>query len=159
MAIYVVMEPPGGESAREKTVFVRDGFSWLGFLVPPLWLLWHRLWMEAALTVLVLVLVSALGEVLDAEISASFLTLLASFYVGLEGNGLRQAAFRRLGWREWGVIEADGVDDADIRYAMDGELPEEPDGLAAPRIVPDARQARPSQTGMALGIAHVPGKA
>ncbi|TIW44359.1 MAG: DUF2628 domain-containing protein, partial [Mesorhizobium sp.] len=48
MAVYVVMEPPGlGE--KPDVTFVRDGFSWLGFLVSPLWLLWHRLWIEAAL--------------------------------------------------------------------------------------------------------------
>ena len=36
--------------------FVRDGFSFLAFLLPPLWLLWHRLWIEAVLAFAVLML-------------------------------------------------------------------------------------------------------
>ena len=51
MASYVVMEPPGASrnDAAAGAVLVRDGFSFLAFLLPPLWLLWHRLWIEAAL--------------------------------------------------------------------------------------------------------------
>ena len=48
MAIYVVMEPPAARpnEASDGAVFMRDGFSLLALLVPPLWLLWHRLWIE-----------------------------------------------------------------------------------------------------------------
>ena len=51
MAVYVVMEPPGASrnDAASGAVLVRDAFSVLAFLLPPLWLLWHRLWIEAAL--------------------------------------------------------------------------------------------------------------
>ncbi|TIU18351.1 MAG: DUF2628 domain-containing protein, partial [Mesorhizobium sp.] len=49
MTAYVVMEPPGRSEKVDTTAFVRDGFTWLGLLVPPLWLAWHRLWVEAAL--------------------------------------------------------------------------------------------------------------
>ena len=40
--------------------FIRDGFSFLAFLLPPLWLLWHRLWIEAALALAALVLAAGL---------------------------------------------------------------------------------------------------
>ena len=49
MATYVVMEPPGRSEKVDATAFIRDGFTWLGLLVPPLWLAWHRLWIEAGL--------------------------------------------------------------------------------------------------------------
>ena len=64
MAIFVVMEPPAANAAEaaERAVLVRDGFAFLGFLVPPLWLLWHRLWIEAALAFAVGVGLTALGE-------------------------------------------------------------------------------------------------
>ncbi len=61
MAIYVVMEPPG-RSEKADVTFVRDGFAWLGFLVAPLWLAWHRLWVEAALAFVVMAILSMLGE-------------------------------------------------------------------------------------------------
>ncbi len=121
MAIYVVMEPPGRSEKADATTFVRDGFSWLGFLVPPLWLLWHRLWIEAALAFVVMGVLSMLGERLGLGLTGSLLSLLVSLYVGLEGQGLRIAALRRRGWREWGVVEADGLDDADMRYALEAD--------------------------------------
>ncbi|MER8836186.1 DUF2628 domain-containing protein, partial [Mesorhizobium sp. M0909] len=105
MAIYVVMEPPGrGESV--DTTFIRDGFAWLGFLVPPLWLAWHRLWVEAALAFVAMGLLSILGERLDLETAGSLLSFLVMLFVGLEGQGLRIAALRRRGWHEWGGGDA-----------------------------------------------------
>lgn len=156
MAIYVVMEPPGrGESV--DTTFIRDGFAWLGFLVPPLWLAWHRLWVEAALAFVAMGLLSMLGERLDLETAGSLLSFLVMLFVGLEGQGLRIAALRRRGWHEWGVVEADRLDDADIRYVLeaDAQSDEQP---TAQRIVPDAAHARPAQMGLALGLNHIPGK-
>ena len=47
MASFVVMEPPLDRATRDELI-VRDGFHWLGFFLPLLWFLWHRLWIEAA---------------------------------------------------------------------------------------------------------------
>ena len=159
MAIYVAMEPPAGagRNRAEETKLVRDGFSWLAFFFPPLWLLWHRLWIEAILAFVVTGAVSALGEISDYQFLSSGLGLLVMLYVGLEGQALRIAALRRRGWREAGVIEADGLDDADTRYGLEaGAAPSR--NPAAPKIIPDAAQARPAQTGMALGLTHNPGR-
>ncbi len=147
MAVYVVMEPPGRS----------DGFAWLGFLVPPLWLAWHRLWIEAALAFVVMALLSALGEKLGLGLAGSLLSLLVSFYVGLEGQGLRIAALRRRGWHEWGVVQAGSLDDADTRYALEADALAD-QAAPVPRMVPDATLARPAQPGMALGLNHIPGR-
>jgi len=49
MSIYTVHEPPlkAGESTPDpdRFVFVRDGFSFWAFLLAPLWMLRHRLWL------------------------------------------------------------------------------------------------------------------
>ncbi|MBZ9976527.1 DUF2628 domain-containing protein [Mesorhizobium sp. BR-1-1-10] len=157
MTAYVVMEPPGRSENVDTTTLVRDGFTWLGLLVPPLWLAWHRMWVEAALAFVVMGVLSMLGERLGLGVAGSLLSLLVSLYVGLEGQGLRIAALRRRGWHEWGVVEAGWLADADMRYALEVE------GLSdkaapAPRIVPDAALARPAQPGMALGLTHIPGR-
>ncbi|AZN97425.1 DUF2628 domain-containing protein [Mesorhizobium sp. M9A.F.Ca.ET.002.03.1.2] len=157
MAIYVVMEPPGRGEKPDTTTFVRDGFSWLGFLVPPLWLLWHRLWIEAALAFVAMAVLSVLAERLSLGLAGSLLSLLVSLYVGLEGQALRIAALRRRGWHEWGVVEADRIDDADTRYVLEAEAHSD-EQAPAQRIVPDAALARPSQTGMVLGLTHIPGR-
>ncbi|RUW47312.1 MAG: DUF2628 domain-containing protein [Mesorhizobium sp.] len=157
MTAYVVMEPPGRSEKVDTTAFVRDGFTWLGLLVPPLWLAWHRLWVEAALAFVIMGVLSMLGQKLGLGVAGSLLSLLVSLYVGLEGQGLRIAALRRRGWHEWGVVEAGRLGDADMRYALEVEgLSDE--AAPAPRIVPDAALARPAQPGMALGLTHVPGR-
>ncbi|RUX77745.1 DUF2628 domain-containing protein [Mesorhizobium sp. M7A.F.Ca.US.006.04.2.1] len=157
MATYVVMEPPGRSEKADATAFVRDGFTWLGLLVPPLWFAWHRLWIEAALTFVVMGLLSMLGQKLGLGLAGSLLSLLVSLYVGLEGQGLRIAALRRRGWHEWGAVEAGWLDDADTRYALEAEALAD-EVVPAPRMVPDAAFARPAQPGIALGLTHIPGR-
>src|SRR6187549_2395244 len=116
MAIYVVMEPPAANAAEaaERAVLVRDGFAFLAFLAPPIWLAWHRLWIAAALAVAVSVGLTALGETAGLGLSSTPLSLLVSIYVGLEGPALRINALRRRGWREWGVVDASNLSEAEI---------------------------------------------
>jgi hypothetical protein len=158
MAVYVVMEPPGRGDNADATIFVRDGFAWLGFLAPPLWLLWHRLWIEALLAFVAVGLLSAMGETFGLMLLGSLLTFLVMFYVGLEGQALRVSALARRGWRQWGVVVANGVDDADARFAV--EAAAEPNGRAAPepRIMPDPAFARPAQQGATLGLVPFSGR-
>lgn len=118
MASYVVMLPPRGAGADVFPEFVRDGFSAAAFLVPPLWLAWHRLWVEALLALGLLLAVLALAGWLGMG-AALWLWLLLALAVGLEGPSLRLAACRRRGWKDGAVIEADGLRDAEIRFAAE----------------------------------------
>jgi len=162
MAIYVVMEPQLGNAAAasERAVLVRDGFSLIAFLVPPLWLLWHRLWIEAALAFAAALLLSALGEAAGFGVTSSLLSLLVSIAVGLEGPALRLAGLRRRGRREWGVVEARNRQDAEIRYLSEVDLPGREDVVppfadqpAMPAV------ATPIRKGPALGLLDYPGRA
>jgi hypothetical protein len=119
MASWIVMQPAGVGRATGTTnaAFIRDGFSLLAFLVPPLWLLWHRLWIEAALAFAVLLMAAVIGRATGVATAASLISLLVSIFVGLEGNGLRIAALLRRGWRNWGVVDAGNLDDAETCYA------------------------------------------
>ncbi|MDQ2632892.1 MAG: DUF2628 domain-containing protein [Pseudomonadota bacterium] len=161
MAIHVVMEPPAANAAEaaERAVFVRDGFAFLAFLVPPLWLLWHRLWIEAALAFAVGVGLTALGDMAGLGLIGATLSLLVSIYVGLEGQGLRINALRRRGWREWGVVDANNAGEAELRY-LTGEGSGETRKSAVPHSTGPA-QARPSASlasGPALGLFDYPGR-
>jgi len=159
MSTYIVMEPPrpNRSEASDKAVFVRDRFAFLAFLVPPLWLLWHRLWIEAALAFAVALGLAALGEVAGFGATGSLLSLLVSIYVGLEGPALRLAALRRRGWREWGAVEADDISDAEIRYLNEAAGTEAAVGEEIVRPVASSLPvARPAQT---LGLVQYPGKA
>lgn len=159
MASYVVMEPPvdAPRPAAEETRLIRDGFSWLAFIVPPLWLLWHRLWFAALLAFVMLSLLSFLGESRGFGLAGALLALLVSLYFGLEGQGLRIAMLRRSGWTERGVIEARDLTDAETRYGL-SVAPAEATAAERHAIVPAPGHARPIETGMALGLSHHPGR-
>jgi hypothetical protein len=144
--------------APADAVLVRDGFSLWAFLVPPLWLIWNRLWIEAALVFAATLALTALGEVAGLGLAGSLLSLLVSIYVGLEGAALRLAAYRRRGWRDWGVVSADNAGEAEARYLSETEFGRErvePVAMA-PAV---AHPARPAPSGPALGMLHYPGRA
>jgi len=159
VAIFVVMEPPAatGAEAAEGAVLVRDGFAVLAFLMPPLWLFWHRLWIEAILALAVSIALATLGEQAGLGLLGASLSLLVSLYVGLEGQALRIAKLRRNGWSEWGVLEAGNAAEAELRYAAAvGEdqvapapLPAAPTASVGGRSVP---------AGPALGLFGYPGR-
>lgn len=157
MAIHVVMEPPAkaGTSASESAVFVRDGFHFFGFIAPLLWLLWHRLWLEAAMTFAATLALAAASEWAGLTFAAPLLPLIISLYVGLEGGALRIAALRRAGWRQWGVVEADSIEDAEMRYLFAAESDEEPTSAA---VAISPATPRPQPAGGALGLLHYPGR-
>src|SRR5690606_40006719 len=104
MASYVVMEPPAkttggkaGKGAGERAVLVRDGFRFLAFLLPALWLVFNRLWIETAVVIAMTMALSALGAVAGFGNVAPALVLLVSLYVGLEASALKLAALRQIG--------------------------------------------------------------
>ena len=155
MAIYVVMEPAGGSSvASERAVFVRDGFHAFAFLVPVVWMLWHRLWIEAALVLAATLAVGAAAELAGVPVAGGVATFFLSVWAGLEGPALRVAALRRRGWTEAGAIEAESLDEAETRYmfdAADMEAAPVPAAFPAPRALP----AMP-HSGPALGLMAYP---
>ena len=137
MASHVVMLPPSGspQSRSEQAILVRDRFSWPAFLVPPLWLLWHRLWLEAVVAIAVMGGITVIGELASMGPAGSLMGLLVSIYVGLEGQAMRIAALRRRGYTQWGVVEGGNADEAYIRYAHEAaSAPGEPE--PSPAIVP-----------------------
>ena len=154
MTSHVLMQPPGTGETDDRAVLVRDAFSWTGFLVPPVWLLWHRLWIEALVVLAALALLAAIGQVADFRTAGIGLGLLLSIFVGLEGPALRIGALRRRGWREAGVVDAARREDAELRL---------PDALArapgrAEVLRPPAPAPGRALAGPALGLFDYPGK-
>jgi hypothetical protein len=132
MASYVVMEPPEGRRAAEDAVLVRDGFHLLAFIIPFLWLFFHRLWLEGLAVLLAAILIGAASSTLFANNAGAVLSILVSIFVALEGSAMRLAALRRRGWREWGVVEADNPADAETRYLAE-IVSEEVDSAPPPK--------------------------
>lgn len=115
---FVVLEPDAvlGENAAEGAVFVRDGFSLPAFILPFVWLLVQRLWVEAALVLIATFALGFIGGIAGLGSATPLLALLVSTLVGFEGANWRIARLRRNGFVEKAIIEAHDESDAEIRY-------------------------------------------
>jgi hypothetical protein len=121
MSVYTVHEPPrrAGAAAAdvERFAFVRDGFSWWAFLVTPLWMLRHRMWLVlvcyAVISAGLVTLVRMLGV---SGAIVGVIGLLISLLVGLEAGTLRRFTLSRRGWKNLGVVSGDDLEDAERRF-------------------------------------------
>jgi hypothetical protein len=120
LVVYTVHEPPSGPGDRldraEQLIFVKDGFHWIAALVPPLWLLAKRLWLELAIylgaTALVVWALTALGA---ETINGAFL-IIVQIVFGFEAGAIYSAALQRRGWREVGTVAGRNSEDCERRY-------------------------------------------
>ena len=95
MGLFVVHHNPS-RTDDMSFLFVKDGFDWLAFLFPPVWALFHRLWL-----VLVAMVVFALLLFFAAE---WFLLPVLLFFLS------------RRGWREAGLVLAPDLQGAEQRF-------------------------------------------
>jgi hypothetical protein len=121
MPVYTVHQPPlrrrESESDPARVAFVRDGFSFWAFLLGPLWMLWHRLWLVLiGYLVVVTALQVALAKIGAPGSAKVAVGLLVAILVGLEASSLRRWTLRRRGWTDLGVVVADDLSLAERRF-------------------------------------------
>jgi hypothetical protein len=121
VTVYSVYEPPVPATdlieRADRLAFVKEGFAWPAFFVPLLWLLYHRMWIEFVVLVLVYI---ALQLVFGTDAQGQALAAWASFAIGIllafEANDLRTASLERRGYRFAGV--ASGRDRIDAERSF-----------------------------------------
>lgn len=121
MSVYAVYEPPlrAYEPFSDPMgfAFVRDGFYVWAFLLTPLWMIRHRLWLPLVIYLIGSALLEAVLRQAGASVFAiGFIAVLISLLIGLEGATLRRWSLRRRGYREAGFIRGDGLADAEHRF-------------------------------------------
>jgi Protein of unknown function (DUF2628) len=121
MAIYTVHEPPlkAHEAAPdpERFVFVRDGFTFWAFLLGPVWMLWHRLWLVLLGYVVVMVALQVVLQWIGAPGPVVFaVNLLVALLVGFEAATLRRFALARRRWRTLGAVAGERLEAAERRF-------------------------------------------
>ena len=151
MSVYTVHQPPPRTADNladtDRFVFVRDGFSWWAFLLTPLWMLRHGLWLVLIVYLLVLAGIDAVLHVIGASASAIILVgALVSLFVGLEAGTLRRFTLSGRGWRNVGVVSGHDAEEAERRFfdawvrraaARRGEPPKPPASSPTPPPVGD----------------------
>ncbi len=120
MASFLVLAPrsQNGQRDDDRTVFIRDGFAVLAFILPVPWLLVHRLWFEAVLVLGLTIVISVVGDSTGHDDMAAFVTVLLSLLVGFEANNWRAAALERRGCEQIAVVDARNADDAETIWFL-----------------------------------------
>ena len=121
MAVYTVHEPPLKRDQTvpdpERFVFVRDGFAFWAFLLAPLWMLRHCMWLVFTGYILVTVALQiVLGMIGASSAVMAVVGLLIAWLVGLEAATLRRFTLGRRGWRNVGIVVGDDVDAVERRF-------------------------------------------
>lgn len=121
MPTYTVHAPPPrhGEtiSAPERFVFVRDGFHVWAFILSPLWLLAHRLWLAFVIYVVGYGLVGVAFVFLRVPANAQLLAGLAiALLVGFEAPSIWRWTLTRRRWSTLGFVVGEDAEVAEQRF-------------------------------------------
>jgi Protein of unknown function (DUF2628) len=151
MAIYTVHMRTG---AAADPFFVKDGFSWPGFFFTLIWLAIKRMWIVVAFAVSLMLAVSLASSLSGNEDFWRFLSsIVLCLILGFEGNDLRRWSLAGQGYREVAVIEAQDLEEAELKY-----FDSNPD-IASPPAPPSETLSIQSDALAtdALGLFGVPG--
>jgi hypothetical protein len=115
MKFYTAHRPP--HAPRDQAFFIKDGFSWLAFLFPVVWLLVKRLWLAFAFYVLAVAALAAgtsAAGLSGAPVVALFFGL--HLLIGFEANDIHRRALSRRGFTSEGPFLGDDIEQAEVRY-------------------------------------------
>jgi len=150
MTTFTVHEPPPRKNEETTSpvrfAFVRDGFYFWAFLLGPVWMLYHRLWlvllMYLAGTAAIHAGLWALGV---SGLVKATVSLLIALLVGFEAGTLRRWSLRK--WTSRGIVVAYNREAAEHRFfdRWSGSVPPayaapEPPASRPPGHVPTSDQ-------------------
>lgn len=148
MSTYTVHHPPWREDrpvpGPEKFVFVRDGFYFWAFALPPVWMAIHRMWLVLVgyllLTAGMAVAFAAAGVPPWAD---AVVGVLFGLLIGLEAASLRRWTLRK--WTSAGYVVAEDEELAERRFFSQWIAREPTPAAAPPRPFPPPVTAPPPQ--------------
>ena len=152
MSIYTVHAPPpkADEAAPDpaRFVFVRDGFYFWAFLLAPLWMLRHRLWLVLLGYIVVMTALHVGLALMGAPMTLTLsVTALVALLVGLEAATLRRFTLGRRGWQSLGIVVGDDLEAAERRF-FDTWVTSEPPSSPPPSAAIWRPQASPQVIGL-----------
>jgi uncharacterized protein DUF2628 len=164
MPTYTVHAPSSlmsdAASSPEHFMFVRDGFHFWAFVLAPLWLLLHRLWL-ALLIYVVGYGVLSFGFAF-ARVSSStqlIVGLLIALLMGFEASSIWRWTLNRRGWATLGFVVAEDAETAERRFFAEwqkhvADAPSVP--ATEPRYSAPVRRGSPSPSDV-IGLFPEPG--
>jgi hypothetical protein len=121
MPTFTIHQPPPRKdeavAAPERFVFVRDGFYFWAFVLPPLWLLLHGLWLVLVGYFIVNFAFGVLLFVAGVSATMKFLAgFLVALLMGFEAPSLWRWTLARRGWKTLGFVVGDKAEMAERRF-------------------------------------------
>lgn len=118
MKIFTVHAPKNNRDVdASREVFVRDGFHVWAFLLAPLWMIWHRLWLVLVGYIAIIAMIELGLAMLGIDaLAGSWISLLFGFLVGLEASSLQRWTLARRGWRPVATVAARNLNEAERRF-------------------------------------------
>lgn len=163
MPTYTVHEPrprkKESAASPERFVFVRDGFHFWAFLLPPVWFIFKRMWL--ALIIYLIVATGLAYGMSWARVPAAgrfIVEFMFMLVVGFEAGTIRRWTLRR--WKTLGFVVADNEEMAERRFfadwaqraSRDSDKPSEPTPLYSSPV----RRGPPSSSDV-IGLFPEPG--
>jgi hypothetical protein len=142
MTTFTVHEPPPRKREQtappERYAFVRDGFYFWAFVLGPVWMLYHRLWLVFVFYMIAIAGVEvALWALGVSALVKLIVALLIAVLVGFEAGSLRRWSLRR--WISRGIVVGANREAAEHRFfdrwqgdGRDVRAPAEPPPPAPP---------------------------
>jgi hypothetical protein len=155
MKVFTVHEPAGlkgrSAAAARRVVFIKEGFSWPAFLVPPLWLAYQRMWWVLLGFLAIGVAVAGIERWLQPDpfpVTVVEFALLLLF--ALEANNLRRWNLRRRSYRLRAVVTGRDREECEHRFFTTwlAEMPAEPERAVSRTVPPAVAHGSPSIIGM-----------
>jgi hypothetical protein len=121
VTVYSVYEPrteAADLTARaDRLAFVKEGFSWIAFLVPALWLIFYRMWLELIVFLVGFGLLEwAFGTSDPGKTLLGWVSLGLFILFAFEANDLRAASLERRGYRLVGVANGRDRSEAELSF-------------------------------------------
>jgi len=129
VTVYSVYEPPAETKdlveRADRLAFVKEGFSWPAFFVPLLWPLYHRMWIEFVVLLLIYIGIQlVVGAEPQAQALSAWIGLAISVLFAFEANDLREASLARRGYKFAGTAAGRGRTEAE-RFFFNLWLPQQ----------------------------------
>ncbi|MEL6746689.1 MAG: DUF2628 domain-containing protein [Pseudomonadota bacterium] len=125
MTSYLVMALP--DDSRDGVdlagaQFVKQGFSVMAAVLPLVWFLWNGMIVSLVLVAAVYTAFLAGISLLTSPLVIGPISLLVGIWFGFESSNLRRSILALRNYREIGIAEGDGRDDAAERFFLRWEL-------------------------------------
>jgi Protein of unknown function (DUF2628) len=154
---YSIHEPPKIAADRveraEALEFVKDGFDFSAFVLPPFWLAARNIWLGTLAYLAAFVMIFGVAGWLDmAPIWPALALLAVHLIVGAEADELQRSQLSSKGWSTVGHVTGTGALDCERRF-YDQWLPSAPMTRGtAPADQATAAAPIPAERGKSAGV-------